>query len=260
MADPLPPACIPSAGVLPPARRRPCRASLQDEYPSASTSSARSPADALVSAETRASEEAQPDVQSPPLAGAPPDLPSSPALPQEPSPRPARRWAWALLLVLVSAVLGTYLAEPPRPTMPADASNDLLLLLGAEPEASVRAFDRADAASAFVRAETGARVSVPRLDGFALTGAGVADVGVPVPLYRLSDGETDLSVYAVTYAHLDHIEDDVRLARPVRNRVASAEPLVQPLGSTTALVWRDRATLFFAFTADPPASLLDALR
>lgn len=156
-------------------------------------------------------------------------------------------------------MLGTYLAAPPSRVAAAPNTNDLLLLLGNRPEAPAQSFDTSEAAAAFLRTETAARVAAPRLDGFSVTGAGIVETNAPVPFYQFSDGTVDLRIYAFTYAYLDRIADEARLARPILNR-AAAQPVVQPLGATTALVWRDRATVFLAFTEDTPAPLLDAIR
>ncbi|MEM6785208.1 MAG: hypothetical protein AAF624_15920, partial [Bacteroidota bacterium] len=179
------------------------------------------------------------------------------------SPSPARRWAMALVLILVSAALGVTLADSTGLVdVAAERSGDLLLLvaergLDVEPDREIA--DR-DAARDFVRAETGLRIQPPRLDGPVLTGAGVALFagGFPVPLFVVDVAGTAVPVYAVTYAHLDSADGAVTLARPIANRIVARNVHVQPLGPAaedvlTALVWRDRATIYVALTDDPEA-------
>lgn len=176
-------------------------------------------------------------------------------------PAQRRRWLWAVALVLASAVLGFALADAPAPGPPAASSSDLLLLLAAATPGTPAPVTSDAAARAYLREQAGLSVRPPALDGFALDGVGVLDAtgAVPVPFFSMAQDGQPFPVYALTYAYLDEAADRVRLARPILNRIASGEAYVQPLGDTTGLVWRDRATIYLAFVEGSPQPLLDAL-
>lgn len=196
-----------------------------------------------------------------------PDAAGEPVPPQ--GPTRARRWGLAVALILASAALGVLLADPPgRTGVVASARGGDLLLLAAERGLDVepdRALATPDAARDFVQAETGLRIQPPRLDGATLAGAGIARFadGFPVPLFVVEAAGEPVPIYAVTYAHLDAAAGSVTLARPVVNRIVARNVHVQPLGPAsddvlTALVWRNRATIYVALT-DAPDDVLDLI-
>ena len=168
----------------------------------------------------------------------------------------------AFLVVVTAGVGGArYLLSSPNPS--AAPSSSLV-------DFSVRQLDGVEisldttapsTAAQFIRRTWGRRVSVPSIDGAALTGAGrlALEMGASVPILRYQDRDSGASIMALVfnYALLDSLDGRATLTRTRRTELAANQGLIATQRSSRAIVlWRQRDDIFVVVAPNTDADSL----
>ena len=168
-----------------------------------------------------------------------------------------------LIVVLGAGGYGLYWSLSPTPTPDPD-----LVTFTARRVESVRpdlSTDDPVTAEKYIQTQWGRRLTVPVIDGAAITGIGTLQAGsvaIPVVLYADSTTGHAVRVAAYTYALLDQLEERAPVSTSLRDQLAEEGVLI-PRETTeeTALLWRRRDDIFIATApAIPPAALLERVR
>lgn len=157
---------------------------------------------------------------------------------------------WALLLVVGAGVAG-YLAT--RSATPEPRPVDLIAAAADDaPRADVLLrTDEVAVAERFALDHVGWRVAVPQIDGMTLAGVGVREVvpGVAVPVFVYQNRTERATLYGFDYHLLDQTSTRLRLDRDVFDQIEDDRHYeVHDLGSTSAILWRDRDDILVLVT------------
>lgn len=192
---------------------------------------------------------------------------AAPSAAPAPAARP-RRGLWARLrrplvgatLIVAAGLLGVALSEVLRPA----PEDDLVALTARDAEAAQVSLETDDAREAerFAAERAGFSFRAPSIDGATLTGVGFSTPapGVQVPVLRYLDADGFITVYAYTYALLDLVEEQARLAPDVLNQIAEDQHFdLYDEGAAKVLIWRDRDDIFLAVTRGDAEALSERI-
>ena len=170
--------------------------------------------------------------------------------------RPLTRVLTVALLIGLGALAGLLLTRGDAPA----TSRDALSVLFAAAEGLTLEFetDDPDRASRFIADAYGRRLTTPELRGYALRGVAPAELDeeATTPALVYENASEQVAVVSLDYALLDAAGARLALSPNLRGLLSDDVRVFQhetPEGS--AVFWRDRDDLFFAFPADPQALL-----
>ncbi len=156
-----------------------------------------------------------------------------------------------MALFIVAAGVFAYYQMKKRPvetdliTLVAGRSDDI------EPEFRT---DSPEQAEYFLRDRFDWRITVPGIEGAALTGVGIAELPggaqVPVCIYEDSLANEVVALFAFNYAFLDRNRAALKLAPDVLHQIEDERHFdLHDLGEEKVLVWRNRDDIFIAVTS-----------
>ena len=169
--------------------------------------------------------------------------------------------AIALLLVFVGA-LARLLFQEDTQQQGAAAPQDLLTLSvqqAPDLQPALRT-NSPEEVSTFIQRNLERQFAIPAIEGASLAGIGLSEVApeIEVPVLFYDDAQAGtFPVYVYSYALLNRFSERIELARGLLNHLAEESiPAARESGDRTALVWRNRATIYLAV----PGEEVDNLR
>ena len=194
-----------------------------------------------------------------------PPAPLSEPGPDLSPPDPFQRWIRTgyLALLVFALAIAAYLLLQRTPTE--EESNLIVLAAQQASEASVT-LETSDVAQAeaFVENHAGWQLSLPRIEGARLEGAGLAEVatGVSLPVFRYTGADsTRIVLYALNYSLLDQAGGRIALEPDVLEQLEDDTHFeLHDIDGTQVLLWRKRDDLFLAVTPGIDRTLARRIR
>lgn len=175
-------------------------------------------------------------------------------------PKLAVRIATAVLLILIASAIGTWIAKPSAPPLPAQERQDILSLVDEvnldESNLAFRGSDLAQIENA-IRDRTGMSVRIPKMEDGVLEGVSFQELApsfvLPVLHYRF---EQDLTpVFILDYSLIQLAESQFSFDRNVLNEIAPPRGLaIKGLGDVSRITFRNRDDVFISYSGLNPQS------
>ena len=116
-----------------------------------------------------------------------------------------------------------------------------------------------EAARTFIQRNLERQATIPAIEDASLAGVGLDEVapGIEVPVLFYDDAQAGtFPVYVYSYALLNRFSERIHLAKDLLNHLAEeSTPAAREPGDRTALVWRNRATIYVAVPAKEAGAL-----
>ncbi|NNF02959.1 MAG: hypothetical protein HKN17_00725 [Rhodothermales bacterium] len=173
--------------------------------------------------------------------------------------RRSRRFAAGLLLVVLAALLGTWLSTSnfQPEDRPAPRLFDAVLEHVDDPADFVLQTGDAGQAERYVRDRYGWSIVAPRIEGAALAGVEsvepVPEYELPVLRYEQDDAAPDVRVFVIPYSVIQQMRGEVVVDRSVLNQVADAGSFdIVNMERVLRVAWRHLDDVYVALVSSAP--------
>ena len=160
------------------------------------------------------------------------------------------------LVLIISAGLAGYIGSEMLQTAP-DAN---LISLSARKAKRIKPIlttsDRNEAQQ-FIVNHLDWRLNLPKIDGSIIKGVGISEIvsGVRVPVFLYEDeseGNTNVTVYAITYALLDEFQNQIELSQETLTAISDQDHIdkYELSSGSNVFVWRNADDIFLAVASE----------